>query len=115
MSVTSRLDFVSLFSGCGGFDLGLTSTGFTPRGAFDVDRTALANYRRNIQNTFAWQADISNGIPNESQLRNVSAVIAGPPYQGFSTAGRRHLDDARNDLLPLSSRLALRLNSQLVV
>ena len=112
---TKSLDFASLFAGCGGFDVGLMSTGFALRGAFDFDPTAIANYRRNIAEDLAWRVDLTDGLPNESRLRNVSVVIAGPPCQGFSTAGRRNVDDARNHLVPLTATLALRLMPQVIV
>jgi len=37
--------FASLFSGCGGFDLGFKQAGFLADAAFDHDREAVENYR----------------------------------------------------------------------
>lgn len=106
--------FASLFSGCGGFDIGFSRAGFSSLAAFDNDADALANYRYNIE-TPAIGADLTLGIPEDYRFRGVDAVIAGPPCQGFSTAGRRILEDDRNHLLPLAAELAVRLNPRVIL
>lgn len=108
------LTFSSLFSGCGGFDLGFVSKGFKPLGAFDCDQEAVENFRANIGGAVC-RADLTEGIPNEQALTGVDALIAGPPCQGFSTAGKRRLNDARNHLLTLSGTLALRIAPKVLV
>jgi DNA (cytosine-5)-methyltransferase 1 len=80
----------------------------------DSDRDAIFNYRKNICED-AWHVDLCDGLPNERALRRARVLIAGPPCQGFSTAGRRRLDDERNQLLPLTALLALRLLPDVVV
>ena len=109
-----RLDFASLFSGCGGFDLGFRQVGFDICGAFDIDPLAVGNYRANLQHS-ADVADLANGLPCERQLRNLGALLAGPPCQGFSTAGKRNLNDPRNKLLTLTGEIGLRLRPRVIV
>ena len=106
-------NIVSVFSGCGGFDIGFRSAGFVPIAAFDQDRVAVENYRDNI-GPRAIVADLTKELPFSSQ-ESVGVMLAGPPCQGFSTAGNRDPNDRRNDLLPLNAQLALRLKPQVVV
>lgn len=42
------LNFVSLFCGCGGLDLGFRSVGFELAGASDLEREATNNHKRNL-------------------------------------------------------------------
>jgi len=113
--MTNRsFSFASLFSGCGGFDLGYLSRGFRPKGAFDIDNDAVANYAANIDGPVV-TADLTVGVPNEHQIKRVDALIAGPPCQGFSTAGKREVNDHRNHLLTLTGKIALRLLPKVLV
>src|SRR5713101_6575907 len=89
--------FLSLFSGCGGLDLGFVNAGFRCAGAFDSDDQALAVHRSNLQGrTFLY--DLSSGkLPDG--IPKVNVILAGSPCQGFSTIGKRRVDDLRNELL----------------
>lgn len=104
--------FVSLFCGCGGFDLGLMSKGFTPLAGYDVNVRAVESYRDNVC-TAVNQVDLSQDTINLSKRPEV--VIAGPPCQGFSTAGLRDVDDSRNHLLPRAGELAIALQPRVAV
>lgn len=110
----STLKFASLFSGCGGFDLGFIRQGFQPVGAYDCDQDAVANFNTNVHSNI-YNVDLTNGIPNESNLSGIDALIAGPPCQGFSTAGKRRVDDERNHLLTLTGHLAKRIYPKVLV
>jgi DNA (cytosine-5)-methyltransferase 1 len=97
---------VSLFSGCGGFDLGFLG-GFNFLGkhyhkndyevvfANDFDRHACASYRHNIGDIYCGDiGDFIHCIP-----RDVDVLIGGFPCQPFSLAGQKKaLDDARGTL-----------------
>jgi DNA (cytosine-5)-methyltransferase 1 len=106
--------FASLFSGCGGFDLGFATLGFRSRGAFDCDPEAVENFGANVDGP-VYQTDLTKGIPNEHSLCGIEALIAGPPCQGFSTAGKRLLNDERNHLLTLTGTLARRVSPKVLV
>lgn len=108
------MTFASLFSGCGGFDLGFTARGFRSSGAFDFDPDAVDNFSANVDGPML-QVDLTQGIPNERSLFGVDALIAGPPCQGFSTAGKRLVNDERNHLLTLTGILARRISPKVLV
>ena len=101
------LSCLSLFSGCGGLDLGAVTAGFTHVLAVDSDPQAVASYNRNFRHP-AIVADLSlaRGITDQFAGR-VDLVTAGPPCQGFSTVGKRDLEDSRNTLLLDAARLAV--------
>jgi DNA (cytosine-5)-methyltransferase 1 len=106
--------FASLFSGCGGFDLGFLAKGFSACGAYDSDEEAINNYRKNVD-SLAFRTDLTNGFPNRELLSEVDVLIAGPPCQGFSTAGKREIDDERNHLLTHTGTLALQVRPKALV
>ena len=108
------LKFASLFSGCGGFDLGFIQQGFRSQGAYDSDSEAIENFKANINGDIC-NVDLTCGVPNERSLHGIDALIAGPPCQGFSTAGKRLIDDERNHLLTLTGHLARRINPKVLV
>lgn len=108
------LKFASLFSGCGGFDLGFIQNGFRPQGAYDCDPEAVENFKANISGDIH-KVDLTEGMPNERSLFGIDALIAGPPCQGFSTAGKRLIDDERNHLLTLTGHLARRISPKILV
>lgn len=88
---------ISLFSGAGGLDLGLTQAGNEIVWANDIDANAVETYRRNIGEHIVC-ADIKNvrmaDIPDDADV-----VVGGFPCQGFSQANLlRDVDDDRNVL-----------------
>ena len=107
--------FISLFSGCGGLDLGFVQEGFECLGAFDSDQAAVSAYNENICPR-AIVADLSKGLPNEISLKPPpDLVLAGTPCQGFSLAGKRNTNDVRNSLLITGARLAIELRPRLAI
>ncbi len=106
--------FISLFSGCGGFDIGYVAVGFEPLAAFESDANIAKQYRANI-GVPAYVTDLAANFPASSSWRGLSTVISGPPCQGFSVAGLRNPIDPRNRLLPLAGELSMRLRPLVIV
>lgn len=85
---------VSLFSGCGGFDIGLEMAGAKTVFACDIFKDALSSLSKNIP-----EAEVHLGdIRKFSDFPEGDIVIGGYPCQGFSLAGKRLVNDPRNFL-----------------
>ena len=106
--------FLSLFSGCGGLDLGFRTAGYRCLHAYDIDAAAVATYNYNFGPSSATVADLSGDFLNSATVRP-DVVIAGPPCQGFSTVGRRDPDDVRNHLLLKPVELAIRICARVLL
>jgi DNA (cytosine-5)-methyltransferase 1 len=101
---TASPTFGSLFSGCGGLDMGFIQAGFRCAGAFDLDPVAVENHNRNLRSR-AIEWDLRQGLPRDA-LAGVDVLLAGPPCQGFSLVGGRRINDPINKLLPMAARIA---------
>jgi len=88
------MNIVSLFSGCGGLDLGLINAGHTVIWANDIFPEAVETYRSNIGHHV--DARDIRSIPS-SDIPDCDVVVGGFPCQGFSVANtKRHVSDMRN-------------------
>ncbi|WP_342276542.1 DNA cytosine methyltransferase [Spiroplasma endosymbiont of Nebria brevicollis] len=97
-----KYNVLSLFSGCGGLDLGFKKQGFKIVKAIDNDPTLIETYKKNIANHIEC-LDIKqiNGLTYLKEYKTIDVVIGGPPCQGFSLASnlvRNFKDDPRNYL-----------------
>ncbi|WP_421380252.1 DNA cytosine methyltransferase [Paraburkholderia sp. DD10] len=95
----TRPSFVGLFSGCGGFDLGFVQAGFHCVAAFDYDAEAVATHRKNLGGNVYCLDVTQNSDQVVTAVSQADVLVAGPPCQGFSTIGKRALNDPRNSLL----------------
>lgn len=90
---------VSLFSGCGGLDLGFQQAGFQLTFATDHDPAAVEVYRRNVDESAevldVTQPDFHAAI---ARIGAADVVLGGFPCQGFSKAGPKRANDSRNSL-----------------
>ena len=87
---------VSLFSGCGGLDLGLIRAGHRVVWANDILEDACETYRRNIGDHI-YCGDITK--VDFAAIPKCDVVVGGFPCQGFSIANmNRREDDPRNRL-----------------
>lgn len=107
------LNYIDLFAGCGGLSLGLYNADWHGLFAIEKNADAFSTLSANLidkKKHYSWpkwlpqkNLDIYDVIKTHSvdlkKLRGqVSLVVGGPPCQGFSMAGRRKSDDARNEL-----------------
>ena len=111
---STNLSFLSLFCGCGGFDLGFIQAGFKCLGAYDIDPVAILTYNSNFS-SHAIIRDLDTASVHFSDYPKVDIIIAGPPCQGFSTVGKRNIDDPRNNLLLSAAHIALTIQPKVFV
>lgn len=92
------MNIISLFSGCGGLDLGFEKAGFNVVVANEFDKNIWKTFKVNHPNTKLIEGDIRN-IKEEDLLDNVDGIIGGPPCQSWSEAGSlKGIDDDRGKL-----------------
>ena len=105
--------FVSLYTGCGGLDMGFIRAGFVPVMSNDLFDDALDTYEASIGKLCEMfpTSDIAqsesqgchtvirgdiNAHVDVSSIGYADLVIGGPPCQGFSLAGKQLADDERS-------------------
>ncbi len=93
---------MDLFAGCGGMSLGLENAGFHVIHANEINKDAAKTYKRNFPHVDLVIDDIRNIDAEQLKKKlgdqKLDLMAAGPPCQGFSTAGRRNPNDPRNSL-----------------
>lgn len=111
---------IDLFCGIGGFSYGFEMTNkFEVVVAADIWDTAIKTFKRNHvnKNIDILLHDITSS-PNEywdKYSGKIDVIIAGPPCQGFSMAGKRDINDERNSLFEEVIRIADIVNPSYVV
>ncbi len=108
------LTCLDLFSGCGGFTLGMQRAGFEVLAAVDFNAEAVATLAANltagnlpglIPVRHALERDLTTFPPEQLAVligtNDVDVIVGGPPCQGFSTArqvdGANHGKRIKND------------------
>lgn len=102
----AELKVLDLFSGCGGLSLGLEwargpqGQKFKSVAAVDIWEIACKTYELNL-GLKPINKPITNDLVREiiAEFGQIDVVVGGPPCQGFSTSGKRALDDPRNNLV----------------
>lgn len=96
------MNVISLFSGCGGLDLGFEKAGFAIPVANEFDKTIWKTFKVNHPKTHLIEGDIRKIKKDDiSQIFSgeVDGIIGGPPCQSWSEAGSlRGIEDARGQL-----------------
>lgn len=94
----SKMKIISLFSGCGGLDLGFERAGFEISIANEYDPTIWETYKINHPSTKLIEGDIRN-IQESDFPDDIDGIIGGPPCQSWSEAGSlRGINDSRGKL-----------------
>ena len=92
------MKIISLFSGCGGLDLGFERAGFEIPIANEYDPTIWETYKINHPSTKLIEGDIRN-IQESDFPDDIDGIIGGPPCQSWSEAGSlRGINDSRGKL-----------------
>lgn len=115
LSTEQRPKFIDLFAGCGGLSLGLMQAGWTGLFAIEKSPMAFETLKFNLIDkddkfSYSWPGWLPkrslsiqwvlNRYKDElSTLEGIDLLAGGPPCQGFSVAGRRDVNDARNKLV----------------
>ncbi len=102
MKKLKSLNFIDLFSGCGGLSCGLEMAGHRCLLGVDANKEAIKSFAANHEHAEVYLGDIK--LLKEKKLalllkgQKVDMVVGGPPCQGFSTVGKGEVDDDRNQL-----------------
>lgn len=112
---------ISTFSGCGGSSTGYVWAGGKVLLAVEWDNNAVETYRLNYPDTDIYHGDIAKLTVQEVlertglEVGELDIFDGSPPCQGFSTAGKRNLDDDRNQLFREYVRLLRGLKPKVFV
>ena len=112
---------ISMFAGAGGSSLGYSMTGYRELLAVEWDNNAVETFKLNFPDIPVYHGDIAK--LSVEQCMDIAGIAAGeldvldgsPPCQGFSTAGKRVLDDPRNQLFYEYMRLLRGLQPKVFV
>jgi DNA (cytosine-5)-methyltransferase 1 len=110
----TSLTYISLFSGCGGFDTGFKNNNFNCLGAYDISSHAISVHSKNLDSPVFIHdlndMDLPGNLPKQ-----VDVVVSGSPCQGFSTIGKRELNDPRNKLLLTGGKIAIKYRAKVFI
>lgn len=125
-----KLDFISLFAGAGGLDLGFEDAGWNCLYGSDIDPAAVQTLRINqraggtgrLGQALFEQADIADVSGSTLLARigrrrgDVAAIVGGPPCQSWSSAGhQRGFEDPRGRLFQDYVRIASEVDARWLV
>ncbi|WP_274572492.1 DNA cytosine methyltransferase [Neisseria leonii] len=97
-STTNKPKIISLFSGCGGLDLGFHLAGYKTVWANDFSYWACESFRKNIGNVII-EGDIEQINPNDPSIPDCDIILGGFPCQDFSMIWKQPgLDGERGNL-----------------
>lgn len=93
---------IDLFCGCGGLSQGFLEAGYDVLLGIDKWQDAVSTFNFNHKNSKGIVADLLDLEPcqvsKQEGIKKIDVIIGGPPCQGFSIAGKRIVEDERNQL-----------------
>ena len=96
------MNVISLFSGCGGLDLGFERAGFEVPVGNEFDSSIYETFKVNHPKTHLVEGDVRQVTREDIApylSGEVDGIIGGPPCQSWSEAGSlRGIEDARGQL-----------------
>jgi DNA (cytosine-5)-methyltransferase 1 len=108
--MAKKIQFIDVFSGCGGLSYGLELAGLECLAAIDFNALAIDTFNLNHAKLVGMKQDLIKFEPEDLQKiigqKKVDLIVGGPPCQGFSSArksgganlGTRLIEDPRRDL-----------------
>ncbi|OYO05285.1 DNA cytosine methyltransferase [Enemella evansiae] len=97
-----KLKALSLFSGCGGLDLGIAQAGFSIIAGVDTDPLAAKSHAKNFPGSKFFEGSIQDfthqaavDLVGEEALNDVDLLIGGPPCPPFSKSRFYRTDKPR--------------------
>ena len=99
-----KINVLDLFSGIGGFHLGLEKAGYKVKSYFsEIDKHAIAVYKNNFKNS-TYVGSVTD--VRKEQLPKINIITFGSPCQDFSVAGnRKGMGGQRSSLILEAIRL----------
>ena len=96
------MKIIDLFCGIGGLSLGFEQAGFEVVSAVDMWADAVKTYNHNRKGNVAEVISVEEfnveRLPAIIRSEKITGIIGGPPCQGFSTVGKRAVEDPRNKM-----------------
>ena len=96
------MKIIDLFCGVGGLSLGFENAGFELLAAVDMWEDAIRTFNHNRKDKVARVLSVEDFnesvLPQLVKREKIAGIIGGPPCQGFSTVGKREIEDSRNKL-----------------
>lgn len=93
---------IDLFCGCGGLSQGFIDAGYEISLGIDKWKDAIETFNFNHKSSKGIVADLlelnPSTVSENENIKKVDVIIGGPPCQGFSIAGKRIVEDERNQL-----------------
>ncbi|MBD64431.1 MAG: DNA (cytosine-5-)-methyltransferase [Halobacteriovoraceae bacterium] len=114
-----KLNFIDIFSGCGGFSTGLEMAGHKCLLGVDFNKDAIATFDKNHPHAQAVCMDIhkltKKKLSTLIDISKVDMVVGGPPCQGFSTVGMGNVEDERNSLFKQFVRVTKIVDPKIII
>lgn len=96
-----NINLLDLFSGIGGFHLGLSQAGFKVNSFYsEVDKYAIKTYNYNFKNS-TYVGSVTD--VQSAELPKINAITFGSPCQDFSLAGKRKGMEGNRSILILEA------------
>lgn len=96
------MKIIDLFCGIGGLSLGFEQAGFDVVAAVDMWEDAVKTYNHNRKEKVSHVMTVEDFndtlLPELAKTHKITGIIGGPPCQGFSTVGKREVEDPRNKM-----------------
>lgn len=116
----NRLKVLSLFSNIGVSETYLNEVGFDVVLANEIDEKRADIYKELYPNSEMITGDITdrdviNCITQKSLEYGIDVLMATPPCQGMSTAGKKAKDDVRNELICYAVEIAEKIKPKYIM